>query len=209
MNSGIYCIENKINGKKYIGQSADLGIRERWHFRILKNGNHVNLHLQRAYNKYGKDAFEFKIILYAEPDELTRYEQKLVDKYKPEELYNICLECVKSTLGIKLSKETRERISLAKTGISSGMKGKRHSAETRRKISLAQFGKKHHSEEGKRKQSLVMKKYWASPRGEERKRKMSVVRTGRHPSEETKRKMSIAQKNSWAERKRAFVSMVK
>ena len=142
MNSGIYQIRNKINGKRYIGQGAELKRREQKHFSMLKSGNHDNLHLQRAYNKYGKENFEFKIILYAESDELTRYEQELVDKYKPEELYNICLECVNNILGVRHSEKTKRKISVAHTG------EKNHN-----------YGK-HPSEETKRKMSVAMKKYW-------------------------------------------------
>ena len=40
--SGIYCIENIVNHKKYIGQSID--VEERWkkHVSELKHGRHHN-----------------------------------------------------------------------------------------------------------------------------------------------------------------------
>ena len=60
MNSGIYKITNKVNGKFYIGSSVDLKDRWRRHRSHLKNGSHVNTHLQRSYNKYGKEAFIFE-----------------------------------------------------------------------------------------------------------------------------------------------------
>ena len=53
--SGIYCIENIINNKKYIGQSKH--INERWlkHISELNHGYHHNDYLQKSWNKYGKD----------------------------------------------------------------------------------------------------------------------------------------------------------
>ena len=114
--SGIYQIRNLANGKKYIGQTADLEKRKNEHFNSLRRGDHHNRHLQRAYNKYGKENFVFAVLLYCESSELTTYEQALIDSCDSNELYNICLECVDSPLGIILSEETKEKISLANSG---------------------------------------------------------------------------------------------
>jgi group I intron endonuclease len=59
---GIYAIRNKLNNKYYIGQSIDISRRIRDHKLDLRKNRHYNIHLQRSWNKYGKDAFEFKII---------------------------------------------------------------------------------------------------------------------------------------------------
>ena len=55
MESGIYCIINKINNKIYIGQSKNLLKRRKEHKKGLKFGTHHNDHLQKAYNNYGKE----------------------------------------------------------------------------------------------------------------------------------------------------------
>ena len=52
---GIYCIENLINGKKYIGKSIDLEKR-------MYKYHEYSTALNRAINKYGKDAFKRFIV---------------------------------------------------------------------------------------------------------------------------------------------------
>ena len=64
--SGIYKIINKINGKYYVGSSVNIKDypNNRWsrHIADLNANRHHNDYLQRAWNKYGQDAFEFIII---------------------------------------------------------------------------------------------------------------------------------------------------
>lgn len=62
MRSGIYRIDNIINGKCYIGSSIDLDRRRKEHAYSLSNNSHGNKHLQNAYNKYGRESFKFTII---------------------------------------------------------------------------------------------------------------------------------------------------
>jgi len=59
---GIYQIKNTTNGKVYIGRSAN--IEKRWdaHRRLLREGQHFNIHLQYAWNQYGPAAFRFEIL---------------------------------------------------------------------------------------------------------------------------------------------------
>lgn len=45
---GIYKIENKVNGKVYIGQSIDIKIRWYNHRKELNGNRHHNEHLQNA-----------------------------------------------------------------------------------------------------------------------------------------------------------------
>lgn len=67
LNIGVYCITNKINGKKYIGQS--INVKERWKDHIHDaNRDHTNkkynkkFALQSAIAKYGQDNFTWEII---------------------------------------------------------------------------------------------------------------------------------------------------
>ena len=159
MRGGIYCIENLKNGKKYIGQSVDLEKRKHEHFKMLKGNYHFNIHLQNAFNKYEENNFKFKILLYCESFELTKYEQFFVDFYTPKILYNICTECVNSVLGTTRSEKTRKKMSKAQSGENNPMYGKYLSKETKEKISNALSGEnnpnygKHYSEETRKKMS--------------------------------------------------------
>jgi len=189
MRGGIYCIENLKNGKKYIGQTVNLERRKHEHFWMLEGNNHDNGHLQNSYNKYGKNNFKFRVLLYCEPFELTKYEQIFVDYYTPKLLYNVRLECVNSNQGITLSEETKRKMSKAH-------KRENLSKETKRKMSEAKCGK-HPSEETRKKMSEAGKK--RKPISEETRKKLSRAKLGKkspmygkHHSEETIRKMSEA-----------------
>lgn len=72
--SGIYCIENIVTNKKYIGQSVN--INDRWckHRTALNHGNHDNDYLQKAWDKYGEANFEFYILERCNSDKLDERE---------------------------------------------------------------------------------------------------------------------------------------
>ena len=137
--SGIYCIENIQNGKKYYGQSVNLDKRRYTHFENLKKNKHRNLHLQSSFNKYGVPNFIFKILLYCEHFELQRYEQFFVDN--DFSCYNICKECTTTTLGIKYTSKQKEKISELNSGKNNPMYGKKHSDKTKAKMSNKAFSK--------------------------------------------------------------------
>lgn len=76
---GIYKIENKANGKVYIGQSIDIDNRWKNHRCELRRNAHYNDHLQRAWNKYGEDSFVFSIIEECVETELDEKEIYWID----------------------------------------------------------------------------------------------------------------------------------
>lgn len=80
-SSGIYCIHNIKNDKRYIGQSRDMRCRIASHKTALKNNHHENKHLQRAWNKYGKDSFKFEIICECPIELLDNNEIYYIDFY--------------------------------------------------------------------------------------------------------------------------------
>ena len=70
--SGIYCITNKINNKKYIGQSKNIYKRWKQHKNKIKSND--NNYLYNAIRLYGLENFSFEIIEECSIDELNERE---------------------------------------------------------------------------------------------------------------------------------------
>lgn len=133
MICGIYCFINKHNGKRYIGQSADIERRILDHKRYLARGKDNCTLLQNAYNKYGKDSFDLEILAECETsqlDELEKYYIALFNTTSREFGYNLSRGGSDGLLGHKKSEETRRRMSIAQSGENHPMWGKKHSPET-------------------------------------------------------------------------------
>lgn len=77
----IYMIENKINGKKYIGQTANFQSRKNGHFTSLRCKTHHSKRLQNAFNKYGENNFEMKPIIECQIDEMNDLEKYYIWLY--------------------------------------------------------------------------------------------------------------------------------
>ena len=85
--------------------------RKREHFYNLKNNKHPNKKLQNAFNKYGYDCFEFKIIEIVDDENiLLDREQWYINQLNP--IYNIC-KVAGSSFGLKRSQETKNKIRIA------------------------------------------------------------------------------------------------
>ena len=54
---GVYKITCKVNNRFYIGASINIENRWREHRRDANNQKHHSIIFQRAWNKYGEDAF--------------------------------------------------------------------------------------------------------------------------------------------------------
>lgn len=203
MTCGIYRLANLLVDRRYFGQSIVLNKRENCHFSMLKRGRHDNIHLQRAWKKYGEDAFEFTVMLECEPFELTMYEQWFVDAYPAKKLYNIRLECVDSCKGVYHSQETRQKQSEAMRGEnnpnfgktqsdehkcrqSEAQRGRHHTVETRVRISVAQKGELGNNF-GKHAPEATLVKMREAAKGNTR-------TLGYKHTEETKQKLSVANK---------------
>lgn len=160
--TGIYGIHNKINGKWYVGQAVDIKKRNYNELWGLKNGkmhyNGTNIHMDRAWQKYGESAFEWVVLEECSEDLLDEKEIfwiKQKDSYRNG--YNLTLGgqgkkgCIPRKItrekmsnarkGKKRSPETCKNISKSKMGDKNPMFGKKISEETRKKMSLAQRNK--------------------------------------------------------------------
>lgn len=87
----IYKIENKVNGKVYVGQTIR-SVKERFkcHKHRLKNNCHENEYLLNAWNRYGEENFKFEIIEYCDIDDIDEREKYWIDFYRKKNgVYNI------------------------------------------------------------------------------------------------------------------------
>lgn len=101
-------IECKINGKKYIGGSSDIHARKLIHKSRLKHNKNTK-YLQKDVNLYGIKNFTFKIIKKCNKDNLIKYEQSYINKYKSynrEFGYNV----VKKAVIPIMSESTKKKI---------------------------------------------------------------------------------------------------
>lgn len=58
----IYVITCTANGKQYVGSTKDLNSRKTSHLSTLRNNRHVNVILQRTYDKYGEDSLVIEVL---------------------------------------------------------------------------------------------------------------------------------------------------
>ena len=137
----IYKITHKETGKCYIGQAQD--VERRWKLHCSQSSGCKKL--SRAIQKYGVDAFTFKVLFECDPEHADALETQCICWYgSVKNGYNICPQGG-SRRGSKCSEETKKKISDAmkgkRTGKKNPMYGKTRSEETRRKIGTANKGK--------------------------------------------------------------------
>lgn len=139
---GIYCIENTLNHKKYIGKAVNIDARWRVHRCELRKGKHPNKHLQSAWNKYGENAFIFYVIREVPIEMLEKAEIAEIERQEATKKgYNIT-EGGEGQRGRKLTDDQRKHLSEINQGAKNPNYGLKRSAETKRKMSEAMRGLK-------------------------------------------------------------------
>lgn len=167
--SGIYCIKNVVNSKVYIGSAVCFENRWRGHLHYLRERKHHSILLQRAWDKYGQEAFEFSILeIVDDKNNLIEREQHYLDQLFAQEFivnkndrrfrsscYNTA-PTAGSRLGVPNSQETKDKLKISShfnfmkrdaawrdkminTKIQNG--NNKHTQQTKDKISKGHLGK--------------------------------------------------------------------
>jgi group I intron endonuclease len=168
MVTGIYIIACLANGLVYVGSAVHIARRWSEHRGWLMRGVHFNRRLQRAWNKYGADAFTWNLVVEmpnASAQELVAMEAHIIEAMG--DVFNVAIPGVPWMKGKRHSSEARARMSALRRG----RPGRVQSLETRAKISAANKGK---------------------TKTEEHRAKLSAAASGKRLSAETRAKMSTA-----------------
>lgn len=218
----IYKIRNVVNQKFYVGSAVDTRSRFRQHRRLLKKGTHHCKHLQAAWNKYGEDAFKFEVVEHVSSRDVLEAAEDvwLLEHVGKPHCYNKGRSArapwrgTKGTgasplTGTTISEERKQVIreaTLAQWKASDPRTGRKHSEETKRKISAktqeaiedGRGGCFIPTEETRKKMSEALKGNQNAKghvRSEEHRRKLSEANkgnqnwVGQSHSEESKAKM--------------------
>ena len=200
---GIYMVENRNTGQRYIGQS--IHIYQRW--KEHTNFPNMSMRIDRAIKKHGADNFNLKVICELEQDddllnEMEKYYIWKFNTYQDKNHYNqtpggdfnpmkvpeIAKKNSEAKKGKKPSEEIKKKMSEAKSGENNPMFGKKgeespnfgrkHTPEAKARISKALSGENH--------------PMYGQKLSEETRKKMSETHKNKKHSEETKKKISEA-----------------
>lgn len=148
----LYAITSRTTGKMYVGITTR-ELRKRWRSHIDQARRDPRWAFQKAILKHGPDDFELtSLYVYPAEDEAKYAEVEIISQLdlmttgynsSPGGDFNTCSETAKAklrahNLGRRHSDETRAKISRSKMGQG---RGRVHSAETKAKISAAHVGK--------------------------------------------------------------------
>jgi group I intron endonuclease len=149
MKTGVYTITNLVNGKIYVGSAlVSFTRRKNNHFSDLRNNKHPNRYLQSTYNKYGESFLVFEVLEEYSPDisiEMEKYWVNILNTRNSRYGYNIN-DPIKGRYGLKHSEESRKKMSDAQMGKKHHLYGKKLCREHIEKSAKARRGLKRSKE---------------------------------------------------------------
>lgn len=77
----IYIVTNRIDKKQYIGQTICMDVNSRWRQHKRKEPATVGKYLRSAYEKYGIENFDFKVLCICFDEDCNRFEKEYIVKY--------------------------------------------------------------------------------------------------------------------------------
>lgn len=137
---GVYKIICLTNSKVYIGSSQTIRQRIINHKSSLRLNKHANIHLQRAFNKYGEVNFSFELIEYCTTTVLLDREQYYIDLYDSYNKGFNRMPLASSPRGRVYSEEERKRRNLTRKP--AWNKGRARTEEEKVSHSLKMTGRK-------------------------------------------------------------------
>ena len=121
----IYTVTNKINNKKYVGQTIQKDIKSRWYSHKNLKHRTVGQKLLNAYKKYGIENFEYKLICICFDEDTNKYEAEYIKYYNclHPNGYNLLEggnnrkhnECTKKLISQKLTGDKNPNFGIKKT----------------------------------------------------------------------------------------------
>lgn len=219
LNSGIYKIINKVDGKFYIGSSKD--ILKRWdkHLKDLRKHKHHSIKLQEAYDTYGEESFTYEIVEEIQcidkshRKKLYEREQFWIDSLNAKENgYNIAdskfgdmlthhpkreqiIEKITNTINSEISQMTIEerKEKWGRNGELNGMYGRHRTEDEKKHLSEIHKGKKITYVKPRTKESIEKWKKSIIENGTTFKGENNPF-YGKHHNDETKKKISESNK---------------